>query len=146
MFVSPGLNVLTHGTRKHHIDVIMNAMASQMTCVSIVCSIVCSGADQRKHQSSASLVFVIGGFPSQRSSNAETVSIGWLWAILSPIKRLCGILSCIDMCEVSYRLSIIYWSIWVQISLQSLCCPKIVIHCRCDEMIFWVKTAEKVYI
>ena len=35
-------------------------MASQITGVPIVCSIVCSGADQRKHQSSASLAFVMG--------------------------------------------------------------------------------------
>ena len=33
-------------------------MASQITGVSIVCTTVCSGADQRKHQSSASLPFV----------------------------------------------------------------------------------------
>ena len=32
----------------------------QITVVSPVCSIVCSGADQRKYQSSASLVFVRG--------------------------------------------------------------------------------------
>ena len=36
----------------------MGAMASQITGVSIVYSIVCSSADQRKHQSSASLAFV----------------------------------------------------------------------------------------
>ena len=36
----------------------MSAMASQITGVSIVCSTVSSGAYQRKHQSSASLVFV----------------------------------------------------------------------------------------
>ena len=36
----------------------MSAMASQITSVSIVCLNVCSGADQRKHQSSASLAFV----------------------------------------------------------------------------------------
>ena len=41
-------------------DVIMGVMASQITGVSIVCSAVCSGADQRKHQSSASLAFVRG--------------------------------------------------------------------------------------
>ena len=41
-------------------DAIMTAMASQTTGVSIVCTIVCSGTDQRKHQSSASLAFVRG--------------------------------------------------------------------------------------
>ena len=38
----------------------MSAMASQFSGVSIVCSAVCSGTDQRKHQSSASLPFVRG--------------------------------------------------------------------------------------
>ena len=51
----------------HYNDVIMRAMASQITSVSIVCSVACSGPDQRKHQSSA----------SQRASNAENVSIWW---------------------------------------------------------------------
>ena len=44
----------------HYSEVIMRAMASQITGVSIVCSAVCSGPDQRKHQSSASLAFVKG--------------------------------------------------------------------------------------
>ena len=43
----------------HYSDVKMGAMASQITGVSIVCSVVCSGADQIKHQSSASLAFVM---------------------------------------------------------------------------------------
>ena len=38
----------------------MRAMASQITSLTIVCSIVYLGADQRKHQSSASLAFVRG--------------------------------------------------------------------------------------
>ena len=38
----------------------MSPMASQITGVSIVYSTVCSGADQRKHQSSASLALVRG--------------------------------------------------------------------------------------
>ena len=38
----------------------MGAMASQITDVSFVFSIVCSNADQRKHQSSASLALVRG--------------------------------------------------------------------------------------
>ena len=44
----------------HHRGVIIGAMASQITGVSIVCSTVCSDADQRKQQSSASLAFVRG--------------------------------------------------------------------------------------
>ena len=45
---------------KHFIDVIMTTMASQITSLMVVHSIVYSGADQRKHQSSASLAFVRG--------------------------------------------------------------------------------------
>ena len=44
----------------HYNDVIISAMASQITGVSIACSAVGSGTDQRKHQSSASLAFVRG--------------------------------------------------------------------------------------
>ena len=44
----------------HYNDVIMSAMASQTTGVSIVYSVVVSDADQRKHQSSASLAFARG--------------------------------------------------------------------------------------
>ena len=44
----------------HYSDVIMGAMASQITSLTIVYSTVNSGANQRKHQSSASLAFVQG--------------------------------------------------------------------------------------
>ena len=44
----------------HFIEIIMSAMASKITCLTIVYSTVYSGADQRKHQSSASLAFVLG--------------------------------------------------------------------------------------
>ena len=46
--------------RFHNSDVRMSTMASQITSVSIVYATVCSGPDQRKHQSSASLAFVRG--------------------------------------------------------------------------------------
>ena len=44
----------------HYNDVIMSAMASQITSLTIVYTTVYSNTDQRKHQSSASLVFVRG--------------------------------------------------------------------------------------
>ena len=56
----------------HHIDVIMGAVASQITSVSIVCSTVCSDADQRNHQSSASLA---------------VVGVNHRWPVNSPHKR-----------------------------------------------------------
>ena len=56
---------------RHYCDAIMSTLASKITGVSIVFSSVCSGAYQRKHQSSVSLAFVTGEFPSQRASDAE---------------------------------------------------------------------------
>ena len=44
----------------HNRDVIMDTMASQITSRTIVYATVHAGADQRKHQSSASLAFVRG--------------------------------------------------------------------------------------
>ena len=46
--------------KTHDFDVTMDPMASQITSLMIVYSTVHSGADQRKHQSSASLAFARG--------------------------------------------------------------------------------------
>ena len=63
----------------HYSDVIMSTIASLITSLAVVYSTVYSDADQRKHQSSASLAFVwgTGEFPAQRASYAENVSIWW---------------------------------------------------------------------
>ena len=58
----------------------MGAMASLITSLTIVYAIFHSGADQRKNQSPASLVFagnspVIGEFPAQMANNEEKFSI-----------------------------------------------------------------------
>ena len=49
-----------HSNTAHYSGVLMNAMASQITGVSIVSSAARSGVDKRKLQSSASLAFVRG--------------------------------------------------------------------------------------
>ena len=67
----------------HYCNAIMGTVASQITSLTIVYSTVYSDADQRKHQSSASLAFVwgihrgpvTGEFPAQMASNAENASI-----------------------------------------------------------------------
>ena len=64
--------------RGQYCDVIMVAMASQITSLTIVYSTVHSGADQRKYQSSASLAFVSPvNSPKKMARNAENVSIWW---------------------------------------------------------------------
>ena len=52
-------------------------MASQFSGILILYSTVCSGTDQRKHQSFAPLAFVTGEFSTQRTSNMENVYIWW---------------------------------------------------------------------
>ena len=49
-----------HDRTPHYNDVIMGAIAPQITSPTIVYSSVYSGADQKKHQSSASVAFVWG--------------------------------------------------------------------------------------
>ena len=63
----------------HYNDVIIGAIASQITSLTIVYPIVYSDADQRKHRSSASLAFErgTGEVPAQMASYAENVSIWW---------------------------------------------------------------------
>ena len=57
----PIIPTIRHSEQKcHYGDVIMGTIASQITGVSMVSSTVCSGADQRKQQSSASLAFMRG--------------------------------------------------------------------------------------
>ena len=55
----------------------MGEIASQITSLTIVYSTVYSGADQRKHQISASLAFVRGIHRWPVASNAENFSIWW---------------------------------------------------------------------
>ena len=66
----------------HYNDVIMGAIACQITSLTIVFSTVYLDIDQRKYQSSASLAFVRGIHrrpvnSPQMASNAENVSIWW---------------------------------------------------------------------
>ena len=81
-------------TAIHYNDVIMGAMASQITAVSIVYSTICSGADQRKHQSSASLPFVRGihrwpvNSPHKGPVTPKMFPIWWRVIMLNKCKAL----------------------------------------------------------
>ena len=92
----------------HYHDVIMGTIASQITNLTVVYSTVYSDADQRKHQSSASLAFVWEihrdrWIPAQRASYAENVSIWWRHHV-STIQLLC----------------VAHWNVWRH--LQSFLC------------------------
>ena len=71
-----------HNPVIHYNDVIMTTMASQITSLMVVYSTVYSDADQRKHQSSASLAFVWGihrdrWIPRTKGQLRGNVSIWW---------------------------------------------------------------------
>ena len=81
---------ICHSIYIHYCDIIMNAMASQITSLAIVYSTFHSGADQRKHQSSASLVFVRGihrwpvNFPHKGPITWIFFSIRWRHHVMGP--------------------------------------------------------------
>ena len=60
VYISSSVGLQNAWRNIHYTDVIMVAIASQITSLTIVYSTVNSDADQRKHQSSASLAFVWG--------------------------------------------------------------------------------------
>ena len=104
----------------HYNDVIKSAMASQITGISIVCSIVGSVADQRTHQSSASLAFVQGihRWPvnSPQKRPVMRFSIWWRHHVTDgcPLGRVVWIYTCICMFVDHYR-----YAIWARWSLKS---------------------------
>ena len=81
--------------RTHYIDVMMGAVASQITSLTIVYSIVYSGVDQQKTSKLRVTGLlegnspVTGEFSAQRASNAEDNSIWWRhhvrWASIQPV-------------------------------------------------------------
>ena len=90
---------------EHYSDVIMGTIASQITSFTIVYSTVYSDADQRKHQSSASLAFVrgwTGEFPAQMASNAENDDVVMVWI------RACWLLYHIQNYSINHRAAIRY--------------------------------------
>ena len=96
----------------HYSDVMMSAMASQITSVSIVCSIVHSGADQIKHQSSASLAFVRGIRRSPVNSPHKGPVTRKMFPIDDVIMVLLFLWLCYEFLVYSYR--------WLSARLQCL--------------------------
>ena len=116
----------------HYCDVIMGAVASQITSLTIVYPTVYSGADKKKkHQSSAWLAFVrgiyrrpvTGEFPAQRASSAENISIWWRHH-MAPYSKCMGeiegpflyqllYLSQFDLGESQARWPVLWWGVWL---------------------------------
>ena len=83
----PPVNVcvvlLSFTIHPYYSDVIMGAMASQITSLTVVCSTVCSGGDKKKTSKLRVTGLCAGSspvtckFPTQMGSYAENVSIWW---------------------------------------------------------------------
>ena len=83
----------------------MGTMASQITSLTIVYLIVYSGADQRKHQSSASLAFLMGINRWRVNSPTKGQYRGKCFHLMtSPCISILDLLSVVDICE-TYRIS-----------------------------------------
>ena len=82
-WATPLTGELVYIIATHYRDIMMTTMASQITSLTIVCSTVYSGADQRKTSKllvtgiCAGNSTVTGEFPAQRCSNTESVSNWW---------------------------------------------------------------------
>ena len=77
-----GLGFLEQMVAPHYSDVIMSAMASQIASLTIVYSTVCAGKSKNTSKLRVTGLYegnlpVNGGFPSQRVSDAENISIWW---------------------------------------------------------------------
>ena len=112
---------------KHYIDVIM---ASQITSVSIVCSTVCSDADQskqRKHQSSTSLALGDRWMPLTKASNADLLFIWWRH---HGIADTCIMLKCVIIVQHEQSISIYHNSIEISVcsaQFSSICQPQLLV-------------------
>ena len=118
---------------KHYNDVIMSAIASQITSLTIVCSTVYSDADQRKHHSSALLAFGRGihrgpvnsphkwpvtrkMFPLMTSSWYERILVFPGWSSYQYRKFFCGdktvVWSSYPHNRISYtdKMASLYWT------------------------------------
>ena len=80
----------------HYDDVIMTMLASQITSLTVVYSIVYSGVNQRKHQSSASLAFV-------REIHRGPVNFPHKWPVTRKIFPFDDVIMCTESVSVSWR-------------------------------------------
>ena len=128
-----------HPVMYHYNDIIISTTASQITSLTTVYSIVYSCADQRKHQSTASLAFVSGihrwpvNSPAQRASNAENVSIWWRHYVQCLQSKAATCHWILDMCCLNVVCQIYYWQL-----------PHICVYCLCETVSAFVHYSEMI--
>ena len=102
--------------RSHYDDVRMGAIASQITSLTIVYSTVYLDADQRKHQSSASLAFVWGIHRDRwiprtkgqlRGKCFHLMTSSWIPQSLGGIRKCSGFISDANICMAKHTVSVL---------------------------------------
>ena len=83
-------NILVITVHFHYNDIIMSAMASQITSFRIIYSTLYSGADQRKHQSSASLAFGRGSHHDRWIPPTRSQQCGKCFHLMTSSCMLCS--------------------------------------------------------
>ena len=119
--------------KKHYCDVIMGPTASQITSTTSVYSIVYSGTDQRKHQSSATLAFV-------RGIHRGPVNSPHKWPATRKRFPCDDVIMKHDCCSMPY---ILWW--YTDIIASVHCCPPYTPSPRVWLLMFWCLVALAFY-
>ena len=130
-----GRTMMSLGTNKHYNDVIMSAMASQITTFTVVYSTVYSSVDQRKHQSFVSLAFVRGihrwpvnsthkGPVTQKMFPFDGVIMLWQLSVMTFILWLSAILFSVvkmslEKLPLSASRTLATWQRWIKQRLRN---------------------------
>ena len=128
---------------RHYSDAIMGTMAFQITSLTIVYSSVYSGADQSKHQSSASLAFMRGIHRSPVNSPRKWPVTRKIFpfddVIMDRLSVVCSILF-IDSIHRFAHVKFMYLHLWYQYNITHL-----VVHIRGTTTIqqFWASTLNQ---
>ena len=112
----------------HYDDVIMDWIASQITSLPVVCSIVYSDVNQRKHQSSASLAFV-------REIHRGPVNFPHKWPVTRKMFPFDDVIMKTHFAFLCFRQTrvpfTIAWTKWTRSEQKGHCCAN---HCHTFNM------------
>ena len=110
-------------TDMHYDDIIMGAMASQITNLTIVYSTIYSDADQRKHQSSASLAFVLGIHRGPVNSPHKWPVTRKMFPFDDVIMAWCTVVPTFHACTSSWNIATTRWQTWSRLWIRTCSRP-----------------------
>ena len=118
---------------QHYTDVMMTTMAYQITSLTVVYSTVYSDADQRKHQSSASLAFLcVGNSPGPVNSPHKGPVMRKMFPFDDVIMSFPGVK------ELTMRVK--YGKFACDFKVRSVCSPFCCVHVACNVRSCYMKS------